>query len=66
MRDYDTELEAREAGEIVYRNYGGAQAWCICPECSERHASKNKRRTRHDRWALDGRDDRILSDLVSR
>jgi hypothetical protein len=56
MSCYTTESEAREAGEIVYRAHNGLQAWCLCPDCTTRHASENKRRTRHDRWAIDGHD----------
>lgn len=58
------EVEARAAGELVYRAHGGQQAWCLCPACTERHASRNKRRTKHDRWALAGQDWRIRDDLA--
>jgi hypothetical protein len=61
--DYATELEAREAGQIVYRSHNGFRAWCLCPECTIRHASKCKRRTKHDRWAIDGQEWRIREDL---
>ncbi|AGC60996.1 hypothetical protein MULP_00967 [Mycobacterium liflandii 128FXT] len=63
---YTTELEAREAGEIVFRALNGMQAWCLCPDCTARHSSKNKRRTKHDRWAIDGHDCRIRADLAGR
>lgn len=57
-----TELQAREAGELVYHGHHG-QAWCLCPRCTAHHASRTKRRTKHDRWALDGQDWRIKADL---
>lgn len=60
---YATEKDAREAGEIVFRSHGGQQAWCLCVDCTARHASKDKRRTRHDLWAIDGQDCRIRADL---
>ena len=63
MTDYLTEKAARDAGEVVYRNFGGSQAWCLCSGCTAQHASKNSRRTRHDRWALDGQDWRIRADV---
>jgi hypothetical protein len=59
------EAAARAAGEIVYRANNGLQAWCLCPECSTKHAGKSKRRTKHDRWALDGQDWRIRDDLAA-
>lgn len=62
--DYATEMEAREGGEIVYRARDGRLAWCLCPGCTTKHASRNKRRTRHDRWAMDGQDWRISEDLA--
>jgi hypothetical protein len=37
--------------KIVHRDHHGLRAWCLCSECSARHASNNKRRTKHDRWA---------------
>lgn len=60
---YATETEARAAGEIVFRSCDGQQAWCLCTSCTTRHASGNKRRTRHDLWAIDGLDARIQADL---
>jgi hypothetical protein len=65
-RDYATEQAARDDGQLVYRNHRGLQAWCLCAECSHRHASKVKRRTRHDHWALAGQDSRIRGDLAQR
>ena len=62
---YKTEAEARDAGEIVFRAHDGSQAWCLCPNCTTRHASKIKRRTRHDRWAVDGQDWRIAADTAT-
>ena len=50
--------------ELVHRSHNGLRAWCLCPDCSAKHASKNKRRTKHDRWALDGQDWRIHDDLA--
>ena len=64
--NFQTESDAREAGAIAYRNHHGLQAWCLCPGCTTRHASKNKRRTKHDRWALAGQDWRIRADLARR
>lgn len=61
--NYTTEREAREAGELVYRAPDGLLAWCLCQRCTKRHASWNKRRTRHDRWAMVGQDWRIREDL---
>lgn len=61
-----TEAQARAAGEIVYRSSNGLQAWCLCVECTAQHASKNKRPTAHDRWAIDGQDWRIREDLARR
>ncbi|ORW08040.1 hypothetical protein [Mycolicibacter longobardus] len=58
------ELAARAAGKTVYRNHKGQQAWCLCAECTARHQSRNKRRTRHDTWAIDGQDWRIHEDLA--
>lgn len=58
-----SETEAREAGVIVFRARDARQAWCLCPDCTTRHARRNKRRTRHDRWAIDGQDWRIHADL---
>lgn len=63
---YTTETEARAAGEIVFRDRGDQQAWCLCASCTARHASANKRRTRHDLWAIDGQDARIHADLRRR
>lgn len=63
---YVTEAEARQAGEIVFRAHHGLQAWCLCPPCTAKHASANKRRTRHDRWAINGQDWRIREDLARR
>jgi len=63
---YTTEAQARLAGEIVFRAHGGAQAWCLCATCTARHSSANKRRTRHDRWAINGQDWRIREDLARR
>jgi hypothetical protein len=60
---YKTEKAAREVGEVVFRAHDGQQAWCLCPDCTARHASKNKRRTRHDRWAIACQDWRINADL---
>lgn len=60
---YDTEVEARSAGATVYRGRSGV-AWCLCSSCTLRHSSKNKRRTKHDRWAMDGQDWRIQDDLA--
>lgn len=63
MNDEYTEEGAIKAGELVYRN--GQQAWCLCSDCRERHASRNKRRTRHDHWAISGHDRRIYEDVAS-
>jgi hypothetical protein len=52
--------------QIVHRDHNGLQAWCLCADCSAKHATKNKRRTRHDRWALAGQDWRIRQDLARR
>lgn len=60
------ELTARAAGEVAYRSCNGLQAWCLCADCTELHQGKNKRRTRHDRWAIDGQDWRIHEDLARR
>lgn len=60
---YLTEVEARAAGETVYRGPTGV-AWCLCGPCSTRHASPNKRRTKHDRWAITGQEWRIHEDLA--
>lgn len=60
-----TESDARAAGQIVYRAHNGQQAWCLCPGCTADHA-KNTRRTKHDRWALNGQDWRIRRDLACR
>lgn len=59
-----SEIEARAVGELVYRSDDGQRAWCLCPDCTRRHASSSKRRTKHDRWALDGQDERIAADLT--
>lgn len=64
--NYTTETQARDAGEIVFRAHNGAQAWCLCGPCTTKHASANKRRTRHDRWAINGQDWRIRGDLARR
>ena len=58
------EVEARAVGELVYRSEDRRAAWCLCPACTERHASGNKRRTKHDRWALFDQDWRIREDLA--
>lgn len=52
--------------QIVHRDHNGLQAWCLCADCGAKHASTNKRRTRHDRWALAGQDWRIRQDLARR
>ena len=44
--NYQTEADAREAGEITYRNHHGLQAWCLRPGCTTWHASNNKRQAR--------------------
>ena len=64
MLGYATEIEAREAGELVYRAHDGQQAWCLCPACTIKHSGKRKRRTKHDRWALDRCDSRIRAELA--
>lgn len=66
MTNHLTEAHARAAGEIVFRTRNGLQAWCLCPGCTARHSSANKRRTRHDRWALVGQDWRIRDELARR
>lgn len=63
---FDNEHQAREAGALVFRAHNGQQAWCLCDRCCEKHAGPTKRRTRHDRWALAGRDERIREDLNRR
>lgn len=62
---HETEAQARDAGELVYRAHTGQQAWCLCPDCTAQHA-RSSRRTKHDRWALNGEDRHIRSDLLSR
>lgn len=64
--DYTTEQEARDAGELVYRAPDGQLAWCLCRACTLRHARRKKRRTRHDRWAMNGEFDRIREDARKR
>lgn len=64
MLCYTTEVEARDAGELVYRSHDGLQAWCLCPNCTITHSGRRKRRTRHDRWALAHCDSRIQADLA--
>lgn len=66
MTNHATEAQARAAGEIVFRAHHGLQAWCLCSGCTVRHVSANKRRTRHDRWALAAQDWRIRADLARR
>lgn len=58
-------MDGMSEDKLVYRDHNGLQAWCLCSTCSERHASKNKRRTKHDRWALSGQDWRIHADLAA-